>query len=132
MFVVPLVIALCATQPPIELAAAETILLTRLRKDQAFPNIKPDCLYAVLDNESHIEFQFSVRFDQAKCGGNSASDLLDRFVVTKLKGTIKHYEVAGCFTNSYSLWLKHKKGQPPARLTQRSTRTQPLPSTKPQ
>ena len=132
MFAVPLVIALFAAQPPVELGAAETILLTRLRKDQAFPSIKPDCLYVILDNESHTEFQFSVRFDQEKCGGNSASDLLDRFVVTKLKGTIKHYEVAGCFTNSYALWLKHQKARPPVRLTQRSTRTQPLPSTRPQ
>jgi hypothetical protein len=122
-------VLLVAGHSPVTMPAAETLLLKRLRHDQAFPQIRPECLYAVLDHETSAYFQFSVRFDQEKCGGNSASDLLDRFVVTKSSGLIKHYEVAGCFTDSYSKWLKRQKKATSKRLTPSSTRTPPaLPS----
>nr|WP_320131524.1 hypothetical protein [uncultured Holophaga sp.] len=102
-------VSLLAVQPAMPLQTAEGALLTKLRKDSAFPDIRPECLYAVLDQESPVFYQFSVRYDQSKCGGNSASDLLDRFTVTKKTGKIRHYEVAGCYTESYKSWLKRQK-----------------------
>ncbi|WP_291270924.1 hypothetical protein [Geothrix sp.] len=116
---------LVAGHSPVTRPVAEIRLLTRRRLDQAFPQIRPECLYAVLDQETPTYFQFSVRFDQEKCGGNFASDLLDRFVVSKTSGVIKHYEVAGCFIDSYSQWLKRQKKPTSERLTSRSTRTPP-------
>jgi len=102
-------VSLLAVQPAMSVQTAESVLLTKLRQDSAFPDIRPECLYADLDQESAISYQFSVRYDQYKCGGNSASDLLDRFTVTKKSGKIRHYEVAGCYTESYKSWLKRQK-----------------------
>jgi hypothetical protein len=118
-------VLLVAGHPAVTRPVAETRLLARLRHDRAFPQILPECLYATLDQETSAYFQFSIRFDQVRCGGNSASDLLDRFVVSKSSGQIKHYEVAGCFTDSYSQWLKRQKKATSERLTSRSTRTPP-------
>lgn len=116
-----LLLMLTASPGQISVQRAESILLDRLKTDMAFPQIKSECLYAILDNESKFSFQFSVRFDQSKCGGNSASDLIDRFTVSKATGAILHYVVAGCYTESYAKWLKRERKVSGARLTSPST-----------
>ena len=48
----------------------------------AYPHIQPRCLYYDLESAGHSDYSFAVRFNQAKCGGDSPSNLLDRFSVT--------------------------------------------------
>jgi hypothetical protein len=109
----PLVAIIESARPvaSIQQAQAESILLARLREDRAFPNIKSECLYLVLDDQTSSYYQFSVRFDQAKCGGDSASDLLDRFVVMKANGEVKYYDVASVQIRPYKWFLQHRRGQ---------------------
>lgn len=123
---IALAIAILAAMPRFDSGKAEAALLARLRQDQAFSNIRSECLYAVLDNETSKTYQFSVRFNRQKCGGESASDLLDWFAVSKSNGAIVHFDVSNCSTGPYSAWLANQ------RLTGRSTPAPSAPRTQPQ
>ena len=49
---------------------------------KAYPHIQPRCLYYdLMAADPRNDYPFAVRFNQAKCGGNSWSNLLERFSV---------------------------------------------------
>jgi hypothetical protein len=110
MFPAIAIIESATPTPAISQAQAESILLTKLKHDRAFPSIKPECLYLVLDEQTPAYYQFSVRFDQSKCGGNSASDLLERFAVMKSNGKVKYYDVAIAHVRPYQWFIQHRQG----------------------
>ncbi len=49
----------------------------------AYPHIQPRCLYYDLEGIDSRDYHFAVRFNQARCGGESLSNLLDRFTVSE-------------------------------------------------
>jgi len=69
-------------------AEAVAVLRSRLVSDRVYPHIGADCLYFERDDVSPSAIRFTVRYDQAKCGGDSVSTLLDRFVVNRQDASI--------------------------------------------
>jgi len=70
-----------------------TILRERLVADRVWPHISPDCLYLEPEEETSKFLRFAARYDQGKCGGDSFSTLLDRFVVNREDGSLLWYNV---------------------------------------
>jgi hypothetical protein len=60
---------------------AAGILHEAFVRSRAFPHVQPRCLYYDLMNAEQHDYHFAVRFNQAKCGGESPSNLLGRFAV---------------------------------------------------
>ena len=79
---------------PLTKESACAKLLERLKSENVYPHLKPDCLVCDEEGRYADQFEFAVRFDQVKCGGDSWSNLVDRFVVMRDTGEIRWYDVA--------------------------------------
>ena len=78
-------LTITALDPALERRAdvvqAAQILHDALVGAKAYPHIQPRCLYYDLMAADPRDHHFAVRFNQAKCGGKSWSNLLERFSV---------------------------------------------------
>lgn len=78
-------LTITASEPSLErrtdVVEAARTLHSALVTAKAFPHVQPRCLYYDLMAADPRDHHFAVRFNQAKCGGNSPSNLLDRFAV---------------------------------------------------
>jgi len=83
-------------------------LLAVLRNSHAFSTIRPECLLLEFEEDTKEHIQFAVRFDQSKCGGNSPSNLIDRFAVQKHSKSILYYDVTEDRFRSFKWFLKHR------------------------
>ena len=88
--------------------AAGVRLLMILQKNRAYPTIKSECLLLEFEEETKEHIQFAVRFDQAKCGGNSPSNLIDRFAVQKPSNSVVYYDPAGPRFKSFKWFLRNR------------------------
>ena len=100
-----------ASEPSLErrsdVAQAARILHDALVAAGAFPHIQPRCLYYDLESARDRDYSFAVRFNQARCGGESPSNLLDRFSV--LEGQVLWSDPAdGGVLKPLSAFLKRR------------------------
>lgn len=88
--------------------AAQT-LHDALMGANVYPHIQPRCLYYDVWGVSDRQYYFAVRFNQARCGGNSFSNLLDRFAVRS--GRVLWEDTAdGGTLKPFSEFLKSRGG----------------------
>ena len=79
------------TGPETEKEACET-LITRVVEAKLFPDIREECFFCELESKDGRTFEFALRFNQGKCGGDSPSTLLDRFLVCRGSPVILWYD----------------------------------------
>jgi hypothetical protein len=87
---------------------ASAYLLERLRLDHAYPSIPSRCLTTEFEGSDDDSYDFALRYNQAICGGESPSTLLDRFRVFQRSDVILYYTAAGPKYLSYEWFLKHR------------------------
>jgi hypothetical protein len=88
------------TGPDTEKQACEA-LVSRVVAAKLHPNVPKRCFWCELEASDDFSFQFALRFNQERCGGDSPSTLLDRFMVFKLSPVILWYDAA---ENRYLPW----------------------------
>jgi len=88
------------TGPETEKEACET-LITRVVHARLFPEIREECFFCELEANDGRSFQFALRFNKGKCGGDFASTLLDRFLVCQRSPVILWYDSS---ENRYLPW----------------------------
>lgn len=67
-------------------------LVDRVVAEKLFPSIPKDCFFCELESKDGRTFQFALRFNQDRCGGNADSTLLDRFLVCQRSPVILWYD----------------------------------------
>ena len=72
----------------------------------AYPHIQPRCLYYVLESIEGRDYDFAARFNQARRGGESPSNLLDRFTVRE--GQVLWHDTADSALKPLSAFLKRR------------------------
>ncbi len=79
------------TGPDTEEEACQA-LVSRVVKAKLFPHIRRECFLCELSSGDDYSFRFTLRFDQERCGGDSPSTLIDRFMVLKRSPVILWYD----------------------------------------
>ncbi len=67
-------------------------LITRVVEAKLFPEIRKECFFCDLEGNDGRAFQITLRFNKGKCGGDSPSTLLDRFLVFQRSPVILWYD----------------------------------------
>jgi hypothetical protein len=81
------------TGPANETEACQA-LIDRVVEERLFPYISKECFRCELERNTGRTFEFALRFNQAKCGGDSASTLFDRFLVCSQSPVMLWYDSA--------------------------------------
>ena len=68
-------------------------LVSRVVDARLFPHISRECLLCDLEDSDGHSFKIALRFNQERCGGDSPSTLLDRFLVFQRTPVILWYDV---------------------------------------
>ena len=79
------------TGPETEQEACE-VLVERVFEARLFTAISRECLFCELEYNDDRTFQFALRFNNRKCGGDSESTLLDRFLICQRSPVILWYD----------------------------------------
>ncbi len=79
------------TGPETEKEACDA-LIARVVQARLFPNIREECFFCELEANDGRTFQFALRFNKGKCGGDSPSTLLDRFLLCQRSPVILWYD----------------------------------------
>ena len=106
-------LTITASEPSLERRAdvvqnAQT-LHDALMGAKVYPHIQPRCLHYDVSGVSDRQYYFAVRFNQARCGGNSFSNQLDQFAVKS--GRVLWEDTAdGGTLKPFSEFLKSRGG----------------------
>ena len=71
-----------------DVISAARLLAAEIRKRNWYPGVPPGCLAYDLESVKGGNYDFAIRFNQAKCGGTSPSNLMDRARVIKKTGEV--------------------------------------------
>ena len=72
---------------------AVAALRSKLETFHVYPHIPSTCLYFEGGSRGKKIYAFTVRYNQGKCGGDSWSTLLDRFLVRSVNCEVLYYDV---------------------------------------
>ncbi len=79
------------TGPENEKEACEA-LIAHVVKEGLYSGIHKECLLCELEANDGRTFEFALRFNKGKCGGDFASTLLDRFLIFQRSPVILWYD----------------------------------------
>jgi hypothetical protein len=77
-----------------DVVQAATVLREVLVTRSVYPDIQRKCFGVELEQIGDGTYDFAVRFNEYVCGGDSPSNLLDRYRVASATGTVLWYDSA--------------------------------------